>query len=98
MIRTVFLSGARVDEFVHIKVEDLHLDADLPQSYLVTARKNPIAMYQSYPPSHRNCEHIGRAASQGCSIRDQPPRSLLGPHHAIVVKAAAQEAGIDKCV
>ena len=26
MIKTLFLSGARVDEFVHIKVEDLHLD------------------------------------------------------------------------
>src|SRR6266545_3171127 len=34
MIKTLFLSGARVDEFVHIKVEDLHLDADLPQIYL----------------------------------------------------------------
>ena len=30
MIKTLFLCGARVDEFVHIKVEDLHLDADLP--------------------------------------------------------------------
>lgn len=28
MIKTLFLSEARVDEFVHIKVRDLHLDAD----------------------------------------------------------------------
>ena len=30
MIKTLFLSGARVDEFVHIRVEDLHLDGDPP--------------------------------------------------------------------
>ena len=58
MIKTLFLSGARVDEFVHIKVEDLHLEADLPQIYLATARKNPIAMYQSCRHSRRNCGHI----------------------------------------
>jgi integrase/recombinase XerD len=34
MIKTLFLSGARVDEFVHIKVEDLHLEGDPPQIYL----------------------------------------------------------------
>ena len=28
MIKTLFLSGARVDAFVHIRVEDLHLDCD----------------------------------------------------------------------
>src|SRR5450755_2441041 len=39
MIKTLFLSGARVDEFVHIKVEDLHLDADLPQIYLGHCKK-----------------------------------------------------------
>jgi integrase/recombinase XerD len=34
MIKTLFLSGARVDEFVHIRVEDLHLDGDPPQIHL----------------------------------------------------------------
>ena len=32
MIKTLFLTGARVDEFVHIRVEDLHLDDDYPKS------------------------------------------------------------------
>jgi hypothetical protein len=30
MIKTLFLTGARVSEFVHIRVEDLHLDDDPP--------------------------------------------------------------------
>lgn len=31
MIQTLFLSGARIDEFVHIRVEHLHFDGDPPQ-------------------------------------------------------------------
>jgi integrase/recombinase XerD len=39
MIKTLFLSGARVDEFVHIRVEDLHLDGDPPQIHLCHCKK-----------------------------------------------------------
>lgn len=39
MIKTLFLSGARVDEFVHIRIEDLHLDGDPPQIYLSHCKK-----------------------------------------------------------
>jgi integrase/recombinase XerD len=34
MIKTLFLTGARVNEFVHIRVEDLYLDEESPQIYL----------------------------------------------------------------
>lgn len=39
MIKTLFLSGARVDEFVHIPIEDLNLDCDPPQMYLSHCKK-----------------------------------------------------------
>jgi integrase/recombinase XerD len=39
MIKTLFLTGCRVAEFVHIKVEDLHLDADPPQIHVVQAKR-----------------------------------------------------------
>ena len=39
MIKTLFLSGARVDEFVHIRVEHLHLDGDPQQIYLGHCKK-----------------------------------------------------------
>jgi integrase/recombinase XerD len=38
MIKTLFLTGARVSEFVQVRVEDLHLDADTPQIHLVHAK------------------------------------------------------------
>ncbi|MBV8077850.1 MAG: tyrosine-type recombinase/integrase [Planctomycetaceae bacterium] len=38
MIKTLFLTGARVSEFVHIQVEDLHLDDDPPRIHLAHAK------------------------------------------------------------
>jgi integrase/recombinase XerD len=38
MIKTLFLTGARVSEFVHIRVEDLHLDDDPPRIHLAHAK------------------------------------------------------------
>jgi integrase/recombinase XerD len=38
MIKSLFLTGARVSEFVEVRVEDLHLDSDPPQIRLVHAK------------------------------------------------------------
>jgi len=39
MIKTLFQSGARVAEFVHIRVEDLLLDGDPPQMHIIHAKR-----------------------------------------------------------
>ena len=39
MIKTLFLTGARVDEFVHIRVEDLLVEGDPPQIHLPHAKR-----------------------------------------------------------
>jgi integrase/recombinase XerD len=39
MIKTLFQTGARVGEFVHIRVEDLLLDGDPPQIHIVRAKR-----------------------------------------------------------
>jgi hypothetical protein len=47
MIKTLFQTGARVDEFVHIRVEDLLWDEDPPQIHIIHAeRAEPIATCQ----------------------------------------------------
>src|SRR5438128_4008393 len=38
MIKTLFLTGARVSEFVQVRIEDLHFDSDPPQIRLVHAK------------------------------------------------------------
>jgi hypothetical protein len=47
-----------VDEFVHIKIKDLHLDADPPQLHLSHCKKSRIATYQFCRHWLRNCELI----------------------------------------
>ena len=39
MIKTLFQTGARAAEFVHIRVEDLLLDGDTPQIHIVHAKR-----------------------------------------------------------
>ena len=39
MLKTLFQTGARVDEFVHIRVEDLLLDGDPPQLRIIHAKR-----------------------------------------------------------
>ncbi|NJO34369.1 MAG: tyrosine-type recombinase/integrase [Rhodospirillales bacterium] len=38
MVKTLFYTGARVSEFVHITVKDLHLGLEPPQIYLAHAK------------------------------------------------------------
>ena len=39
MIKTLFQTGARVAEFVHLRVEDLLLDGDPPQIHITHAKR-----------------------------------------------------------
>jgi integrase/recombinase XerD len=38
MIKTLFYTGARVDEFVHLRVEDVHFESEPPQVHLTHAK------------------------------------------------------------
>ena len=51
MIKTLFLTGARVNEFVHIRVEDLHLDDESPQIYLTHAKREACRYVPVLPAS-----------------------------------------------
>ena len=50
MIKTLFYTGARVDEFVHLRVEDVHFDSEPPQVHLTHA-KGQASRYVPILPS-----------------------------------------------
>jgi integrase/recombinase XerD len=50
MIKTLFYSGARVDEFVHLRVEDVHFESEPPQVHLTHA-KGQVSRYVPILPS-----------------------------------------------
>ena len=98
MIKTLFLSGARVDEFVHIRVEDLHLDGDPPQIYLSHCKKESNRYVPVLPAlaqelrTHLNGRHSGYLFETNRNDR-YSVRTVQS-----VVKAEAREAGIEKRV
>jgi hypothetical protein len=83
MIKTLFLSGARVDEFVHIRVEDLHLDGDPPQNPSPPLQEGiePLHSDSAYPRAGI-ADASGRPPAR-LSFRNQSERSLFGPYGAI---------------
>jgi integrase/recombinase XerD len=50
MVKTLFFTGARVEEFVHLRVEDLHFDSDPPQIH-ITRGKGQSSRYVPILPS-----------------------------------------------
>jgi integrase/recombinase XerD len=98
MIKTLFLSGARVDEFVHIQVEDLHLDGDSPQIFLRHCKKESNRYVPVLPAlaqelrTHLNGRRHGYLFETNRNDR-YSVRTVQS-----IVKSEAREAGIEKRV
>ena len=98
MIKTLFLSGARVDEFVHIRVQDLHLDADPPQIYLShckTESKRYVPILPALAQALRTHLHGRR---QGYLFETNRHDRYAVRTVQAVVKSSALAAGIGKRV
>ncbi len=98
MIKSLFLTGARVSEFVQVRVEDLHLDSDPPQIRLVHA-KGGASRYVPILPSLAQELHTHLQARR----RGYLFESNRHTHYAVrtvqtMVAACAREAGIVKRV
>jgi integrase/recombinase XerD len=98
MIKTLFLSGARVDEFVHIRIEDLHLDGDPPQIFFSHGKKESNRYVPVLPAlaqelrTHLNGRHQGYLFETNRNDR-YSVRTVQS-----MVKSEAREAGIEKRV
>jgi len=98
MIKTLFQSGARVDEFVHIRVEDLHLDADPPQIVLDHCKKESNRYVPVLPAlaqelrTHLNGRRHGYLFETNRNDR-YSVRTVQS-----IVKSEARKAGINKRV
>jgi integrase/recombinase XerD len=98
MIKTLFLTGARVEEFVHIRVEDLHLDDELPQICLRHAKRQACRYVPVLPDlaqelrTHLHGRRLGYLFESNRHTR-YSVRTVQA-----VVKRCAQRAGIAKRV
>lgn len=98
MIKTLFLSGARVDEFVHIRVDDLYLDGDPPQIYLNHCKKESNRYVPVLPALSQELQtHLNGRRSGYLFETNRNSRYSVRTVQS-VVKNEARAAGIDKRV
>jgi integrase/recombinase XerD len=68
MIKTLFMTGTRVAEFVHIQVKDLHLDADPPQIYITHAKRGAKRYVPILPSLAQGTAHSSTGPSPGLFV------------------------------
>ena len=98
MIKTLFYTGCRVSEFVHLRPEDLHLEGAFPSLYIAKAKKGSVRHVPLLPALAQELRlHLGG--------RDRGYLFESNRHHRYsqraiqkLIQAAAEEAGISKRV
>jgi integrase/recombinase XerD len=98
MIKTLFLSGARVDEFVHIRIEDLHLDDDPPQIFLSHCKKESNRYVPVLPALAQELRTHLNGRRRGYLFETNRHGRYSVRTLQSVVKSEARQAGIDKRV
>ena len=98
LIKTLFLTGARVSEFVHIRVEDLHLDSDPPQIHLTHAKGQANRYVPILPAlAHELRTHL-QGRGQGYLFESNRHTRYAVRTVQTIVKRCAEAAGITKRV
>jgi integrase/recombinase XerD len=98
MLKTLFQTGARVNEFVHIRVEDLLLDGDPPQLRIIHAKRGADRYVPILPAladelrTHLQGRHTGFLFESNRHTR-YSTRTVQS-----IVTACARTAGIQKRV
>jgi integrase/recombinase XerD len=98
MIKTLFLTGARVNEFVHIRVEDLHLDDELPQIYLTHAKREASRYVPVLPALAQELRTHLQGRRQGYLFESNRHTLYSVRTVQAVVERFARQAGIAKRV
>jgi integrase/recombinase XerD len=98
LVKTLFYTGARVEEFSHIRVADLHLEDDPPQLHLTYAKRQSTR-YVPIPPSLADelRTHLGRR-KVGFLFESNRHTRYAARTIQSIVKLAALAAGITKRV
>jgi integrase/recombinase XerD len=97
-IKTLFLTGARVNEFVHIRVEDLHLDDESPQIYLTHAKREACRYVPVLPALAQELRTHLQGRRQGYLFESNRHALYSVRTVQAVVERFARQAGIAKRV
>jgi integrase/recombinase XerD len=98
IVKTLFYTGARVSEFVHIQVADLHLNLDPPQIYLSHAKGGSDGYVPILPGLAQELRTHLNGRRTGYLFESNRSDKYTSRYVQMVVKEAARDAKIDKQV
>lgn len=98
MVKMLFYTGARVSEFVQLRVADLHLALDPPQVYIGNAKGGSDGYVPILPTLAQELRtHLG-GRRNGYVFESNRSDKYTPRYVQRLIKDAAQRAGIDKNV
>lgn len=98
MVKTLFYTGARVSEFVNLRVADLHLALDPPQVYIAHAKGGSDGYVPILPALAQELRTHLAGRTSGYLFESNRHDRYTPRAVQRLVKAAAQRAGIEKNV
>lgn len=98
MVKMLFYTGARVSEFIQIRVEDLHLALDPPQIYLANAKGGSDGYVPILPALAQELRTHLDGRRNGYLFESNRSDKYTARYVQQLVKSAAQRAGIGKNV
>jgi integrase/recombinase XerD len=98
MVKMLFYTGARVSEFVQLRVEDLHLALDPPQVYIGKAKGGSDGYVPMLPVLAQELRTHLDGRRSGYVFESNRADKYTTRYVQRLIKDAAQRAGIDKNV
>ncbi|WP_216322421.1 tyrosine-type recombinase/integrase [Deinococcus aestuarii] len=98
MVKTLFYTGARVSEFVNLRVEDLHLALDPPQVYIAHAKGGSDGYVPILPGLAQELRTHLAGRTRGYLFESNRQDKYTPRAVQRLVKTAAGRAGIEKQV
>jgi integrase/recombinase XerD len=98
MIKTLFLTGARVSEFVQVRTDDLYLDSDAPQIHLVHTKSGASRYVPILPSLAQELRTHLEGRRHGYLFESNRHTHYSVRTVQTMIAACAREAGITKRV
>lgn len=98
LIKTLFLTGTRVEEFVSLRVTDLFLDSDPPQIHITQAKRQSTRYVPLLPSLAQELRTHLRGRKNGYVFESNRHTRYSTRAIQDIVKEAARAAGITKRV
>jgi integrase/recombinase XerD len=98
MLKTLFFTGTRIDEFVHLKVEDIHFESDPPQIHITHAKGQSSRYVPILPSFAQELQTHLQDRRQGYLFESNRHTHYSKRMVQAIITTSAREAGITKRV